>query len=313
MATAIQKYFVSPRVPRVAAGFSGDSFVVADLRRGRAGFQIASTAATPLPVSMLAPSFESANIQDHEGLRQLIRQTAEAAGLSSQRRWSVALPETAARTLILALESKPAGRRELEEVIGWKVERAIAAPSSELRLSRQRMSPAGGQERYLVTVSRESVISDYEILLEEIGWKAGLVLPRHLAESQWLTWDSTPGDKMLVSVSNTGFDSMIVRGGEPLLVRSNVCTPDAIADELFRVALYYKEKIIGEEISAHSLSGVLIIGSLDRQEALRAISDATSSQPQLIEPDTFGIDLRGESIAFDQIAAAGGLATMAWQ
>ncbi len=243
----------------------------------------------------------------------MIRQTVEAAGLSHQKRWSVALPESAARTLIITLESKPSSRREVEEVVAWKIERAIAAPASNLRMSRQRMTPAGGQERYLVTVSYEDVVADYEALFEQLGWRAGLLLPRHLAESQWLMWDEAEGDKMLVSAGHAGFDSIVLRNREPLLIRSQACSPDAVTDELFRVALFYKERIIGEEISPSSLSRLLVIGSLDRDDALHAISEATSAEPRLIDPASFGFDLRGETIAFDQIAAAAGLATMAWQ
>jgi len=41
----------------------------------------------------------------------------------------------------------------LNEVISWKIERVIATPAKELRISRQRMNPAGGQDRYVVTVA----------------------------------------------------------------------------------------------------------------------------------------------------------------
>src|SRR6185295_12552861 len=107
-------------------------------------------------------------------------------------------------------------------MLGWKIERVISSPLSELRISRQEISPAGHHTRYLVTVANSNVLSQYESVLASVGWIPGMMLPRHLGESQWLMWDDTPGDKILVAGNRTGFTSVIVRNGEPVLVRTCV-------------------------------------------------------------------------------------------
>src|SRR5215213_619609 len=175
MASAIQKYFLSAPAPNTAAGFIDDNFAVVDMKRGRRGFGLAASAVTQLPPGLVAPGFETPNIEDEEELAGIVEQTAGAAGLMRKKRWSVALPEGTARTLIIILESKPGSRRELDEVLAWKIERLIAARSSELRISRQRISPSGGLERYLVTVAREDVLSQYDSLFNRVGWNAGLM------------------------------------------------------------------------------------------------------------------------------------------
>jgi len=70
----------------------------------------------------------------------------------------------------------------------------------------------------------------------------GLILPRHMGEAQWLIWDDAPGDKILVSANRSGFTSLIVRNGDPVLVRTFVCEPESIADELHRFAMYYRDR-----------------------------------------------------------------------
>lgn len=311
--SSLRRFFVAPPAPSTAAGFVDDNFAVVDLRRGRRGFSLASSAVTQLPLGLITPAFETLNIQDTAELSQTMAQTAEAAGLLSKKRWSVALPDAAARTLVITLESKPSNRRELNEVIAWKIERLISAPSNELRISRQRMAPSGGHDRYVVSIAHNEVLSQYESVFAGLGWSAGLVLPRHIGEAQWLMWDDSPGDKMLVSANRTGFTSLIVRNGDPILVRSFVCDADSIADELHRFALYYRDRLAGEIGGANSLSRLLVLGGIDFTQARGAIAEALESEPRSLDPAEFGMDLRGEAIRFDQLAGAAGLATIAWQ
>ena len=312
--SSLQRFFLAPPAPNIAAGFVDDNFAVVDLRRGRRGFSLASSAVTQLPVGLITPGFDTLNIQDSGELAQAIVQTAEAAGLANKKRWSVALPDATARTVVIALESRPSNRRELSEVISWKIERVIGLPASELRISRQRMNAAGGQDRYVVTVAHNEVLAQYESVFYDLGWNAGLMLPRHIGEAQWLIWDDTPGDKMLVSSNRTGFTTLIVRNGDPILVRTFVCDPDSIPDELHRFTLYYRDKLLTEiGGAAGSLGRMLVLGSIDFAEARAAVADAIDGEPRTLDPAEFGMDLKGEQIRFDHLAGAAGLATIAWQ
>jgi hypothetical protein len=309
--STFKKYFVTPRVPSTAAGFIDDNFAVVDLRRSRRGFTLASSAVTQMPPGIIVPAFDKRNIQDAGEALAIVRQTAEAAGLANRKRWSVALPDGAARSVVVTLESKPEGRRELNEVITWKIERVIPTPVSELFISRQRISPAAGHERYLLTIAHNEVLAQYDEVFASLGWEAGLILPRHLGEAQWLIWDNSPGDKLLVSANREGFTSLVVRNGEPVLVRSYACDREARGDELHRFALYYRDKVA--DGAAAGLSGMLVLGGFDAAEARAAISDAIDGEPRLMDPAEFGFDLAGEPIHFDHLAGAAGLASLAWQ
>ena len=308
--SSLQRYFLSPQAPPTAAGFIDDSFTVVDLRRARHGFALSASAVSQLPPDVVKPSFDELNILNIAELVEIIKETAEAAGLMRKKRWSVALPDTTARSFVVPLESKPGSRAELNEVLAWKIERLVAAPATELRISRQRISPLAGQERYVITVAREEVVAQYEETFEQLRWTAGLMLPRHLGEAQWLAWDKSPGDKLLVSANRQGFTSLVMRNGEPLLVRSYQCEPEATADELHRFALYYRDRLA---TNAGPLSAMLVLGQIDLDEAQRAVSDATESEPRPLRATEFGFDINTDAIRFEHLAGAAGLATIAWQ
>jgi hypothetical protein len=308
---SFRNHLVSPLSPTTGAAFLEGGFAVAELRKSRGAFSLATSAVTQLPDDLVAPDFDSENIKDREALASLIKQAAEFAGLGNKKRWSVCLPEGVARTLVVGIESKPASRRELSEVLAWKIERAIAATAAELHITQQRIRPAAGQERYLVSVARRTVLSEYESLFKELGWDAGLLLPRHLGEVQWLLWERSPGDKLLVSSGKTGFTAIVVQDGEPTLVRTPSCDAEGRLDELFRIARYYRDRMAA--ISKSTLTRALILGDIDPAEARRVIVDATGEEASLVDPSEFGFDLRGEPVRFDQLAGAAGLATLAWQ
>jgi hypothetical protein len=306
MPPPLYKYFIAPPLPKNSAAFLEEYFAAVSLNRTSRGFALESLAVTQLPEGLLAADFDDQNIKDLDELERLCQYTLQMAGLADRRRWSVALPEGAARTFIITIESKPASRAELEEIISWKIERAVAAPTSELRISRQPLSGDDGQQRYLVTIARQVVLQEYESLFKRLGWRAGLILPRHLGEAQWLMLDQSPEDKMLIASHRCGFSAVILKGREPALVRAETCEPESLLDELYRTAVYYQDRMPGARIGT-----LLVTGNINRLEAQRAIGDAFGERPALFDPALFGVKLN-EQIEFDQIAAASGLAIMRW-
>src|SRR5258707_14810322 len=165
-----------------------------------------------------------------------------AAGLLHQRIWSVTLPETSIRAAVLALDGTPGSRRELEEVLEWKIERSFGAPLSELRVSREQLAPnSQRQSRYLITAIRLSVLAEYEAVFAALGWHAGLILPRHAGEQQWLR-NGKSGDGLLLTAHNEGFTAVLMRGQRPLTLRSVFCEIEEADDEIHRVLLFYSER-----------------------------------------------------------------------
>src|SRR2546427_5293987 len=123
---------LKPRFPSFAVGLDSECASVVQLDRMRGGFAVKRAASINLAPGLVRASFDESNIEDPAELTRALSDLLAAAGLLRQRKWSVTLPETSTRAAVVALESAPGSRRELEEVLDWKIERSFGAPSSEL-------------------------------------------------------------------------------------------------------------------------------------------------------------------------------------
>ena len=144
---------IAPRYPSAAVGIESNNATVVHLDyRRRDGFILRRAATLSLPAGLVTPGYDERNIQDADALAQSLNDVALGAGLGRQQKWSVALPEAATRTQIITLESVPASRSELEEVLRWKIERGFGARVEDLRISRDKLAPdAQGRARYILT------------------------------------------------------------------------------------------------------------------------------------------------------------------
>jgi len=286
------------------------------LERGRGGsFSLRRAATVALPESLVRPSFEEPNISDPAELTVALRELATSAGLLQQKRWSVALPDATSRTLILTLESPPASRAELEEVLKWKMERGFGTQLDELSISRERL-PADlqGKDRYLVVATPTAVLREYESALQSLGWRAGLIVPRHLGEGQWLTQNGSRGDALLLSSSEKGFTAVVFRGKQPLIIRTVACDPSECEDELFRLLLFYRDRRSGDPEQVVQLARMLIVGNLmSKDRAGEIVTETLGANLRSLDAADLGLQLVTRGLSFDAIAAPAGLATLSWQ
>jgi len=306
----------NPWYPSTAVGFEKGLATMVQLERGRAGKSSLRRAATvALPESLIRPSFDEPNISDPGELSAALRDLATSAGLLQQKRWSVALPDAASRTLIVTLESRPASRAELEEVLTWKMERGFGASLEELSISRERL-PADlqGRDRYLVVATRTAILAEYESALYTLGWRAGLIVPRHIGEGQWLTRNGARGDALLLSSSEKGFTAVVFRGKQPVLIRSVICEPHECEDELYRLLLFYRDRRGGEVENGEGLSRVLVLGELlSKGRTVEIVNETLGADLRSLEAEDLGLQLATRELSFDAIAAPAGLATLSWQ
>lgn len=305
---------IHPWYPATALGLEKGLASVVELeRRGNVG-NLRRAATVKLPESLISPSFEDSNIEDHSDLAAALRELAGSAGLLKQKRWSVSLPEATARTLIVTLEVNTTGS-ELEEVLKWKMDRGFGVPLDELSISRERLvRDSQGRDRYLVIATRLAVLAEYEHLFSMLGWRAGLVLPRHMGESLWLTRNGFNGDSFLLSSTNEGFTAVVFRDKQPLIFRSIECDPDEREDELYRLLLFYRDRRAAEAELEHPLSRFLVTGDgFDKARASEIVSETTGGDLRPLDAADFGLTLPGTGLDFDTIAAPAGLATLSWR
>jgi len=308
---------INPWYPSSALGFERGMASMVQLEKGRNGSSTLKRAATvALPDSLIKPSFEEQNISDLAELTAALTDLATSAGLLRQKRWSVALPEAASRSMILTLESRPASNAELEEVLKWKMERGFGENLDELTISRERLpADAQGRDRYLAIATRSSTVGEFETVLKSLGWRAGLILPRHIGEAQWLTMNGVQGDSLLLSSSDNGFTAVIFRGPQPLIIRSVNCSADECEDELYRLMLYYRDRRAGETGDAGpSLFRVLVVGEMiNKNRAVEIVNETLGTDLRPLDAADLGLQLATRELNFDDIAAPAGLATLSWQ
>ena len=306
---------LKPRFPSCAVGFEKDAIAAVQLERGRGGFVVRRAASIALPAGLVRPSFDESNMRDPAEVAAALSDLLTSAGLLRQRKWSVTLPEATTRSAVLALEGTPGSRRELEEVLEWKIERTFGAPLSEVRVNREQLPPnAQSQARYLATAVRLSVLAEYESVFRALGWHAGLVMPRHAGEEQWLR-HSRRGDGLLLTAHEEGFTAVLMRGDRALTLRSVFCEPAEFDDELHRVLLFYRERSgsNGQQSDA-SVDRLLVVGeSLDKQRVAEIARETLGVSLRPMGANDVGLLIPpGADLDFETIAAPAGLARLAW-
>lgn len=304
-----------PNYPKAALGLEKDSITALRLHKERrSGYGISQAAVIELPENLLNPSFTEKNISSTEEMLVMIDEVLQNAGLLKQKRWSVSLPSSAARTAIITLDGEPASKEELGEILDWKAENTFGAPAAELRISRRKItSDAEDRSRYFATAVKLSVIDEYETLFESLGWQAGLILPRAVSEARWLTKTEDRNDSLLISSQEDGFTALLLRGTEPTVVRSVTCTDEERDDEIYRLLMFYRDRL-GERPTETILDKLLVIGRDFAPEKLREIAnEALGRTLRILGPEDIGLSLPGPELSFEEVAAPAGLATLGFR
>lgn len=309
--SGIWNYLTSPDLPRTALAISETHLSIVTLRRNGTEFEPRNLGVLRLPSGLIQASFTEPNISDESALIEQLTRTANQAGIKRPRLLSVALPAGSAHSQVIALDSVPNSRSELAELIDWKIERAFGQNASNLRTSHLRLSDFNGRAHWLITAIHNRVLEQYERVFNELRWQVGLIVPQHYGEAQWLMRQNMEDDQVVVSLNDRGFETVIVRGQEPILIREVECPAEECEDEFFRLMVFYRDRLLPEN-SPVTLSRLLTLGSVTDQRRFREVlNSALDKHAIALDPQQIGLKV-DPSAPFSQFAAAGGLATMAW-
>jgi hypothetical protein len=304
---------IDPWYPATAIGLEKGVASVVQLERVKGSSCKLRRAATfNIDESLVRPSFDEPNIENKAQLAAVLKDLAASAGLLRQKRWSLSLPEATARTLVLTLESQLGS--EFQDVLKWKIERGFGAPLEELSISKDRLRrDAQGRDRYLVIAIKKAILAEYEAVLDSLRWRAGLILPRHLGEAQWLMRNGAGGDSLLLSGSSHGFTGVIFRDKHPLFVRTVECAEDEFEDEFFRLLLFYRDRSAPETGESPGLMRLMVVGEgITKQRAEEIVNETTGGDLRPLQAEDLGLQLPSRDFSFDSIAAPAGLATLSW-
>lgn len=305
---------IDPWYPSTAIGLESGHASLVQIERSRGNVaRVRRAASVAIDSAVLQPSFDEPNIQHPDELVGLLNDLSASAGLLKQKKWSVALPEATVRSAIVTIESRPASNSELEDILTWKLERSFGVSLDELTISKERLRPdVQGRDRYLVIAARTDILNQYESVFSALGWRAGLLLPRHVGESQWLTKNGSQGDALLLSGSEDGFTAVVFRDKQPLILRTVNCEPDEREDELFRMLLFYRDRRTGA--NEQPLSRLLVLGAGFPKARVAEIANETlGTALRPLRAEELGLEIPSSDISFDSIASPAGLATLSWQ
>lgn len=307
----VWNFLTAPGLPRTSLAISETHLALVALRYAKREFEPRGLGVLRLPPGLVRTSFTAKNIADEPAMIDHLRRTAVQSGMNKVKTLSASLPAGSARSQVISLDSVPGTRAELIQVIEWKVERALGHKVIDLRLSYKQLRDFRGHPQWIVSAVHENVVEQYERVFKELGWQVGLIVPRHIGEAQWLMRAGLEEDQVVVSLNDRGFDAVIVRGDEPILVREVNCPPEERENEFYRLMVFYRDRLLPEG-SVTTLDRMLVIGNPAEQRIFRdVLTSALEKNTTPLEPLQLGLKLDSNA-PFNHLAAAGGLATMAW-
>ncbi len=308
----VWNYMAAPNLPGTSVAVSETHLSLIALRYRKGEFELQNLGVLRLSPGLINASFTEPNVADEKAVIELLKRTSTQAGMDRVKALSASLPAGSARSIVFSLENVPTNRSELAQILEWKTERSLGHKVSDLRVSYRRLKDSNGRSQWMVSAAHQDVIAQYERIFAALGWQVGLIVPQHLGEAQWLLRSGIEEDQVVLSLNPRGFDAVIVRGNEPLLVREVVCPMEEREDEFYRLMVFYRDRLL-PETSAVPLNRMLTIGDPGEQKKFGdLLSSALEKDTVSLAPQEIGLRLDPRA-PFNHFAAAGGLATMGWR
>lgn len=292
-----------PSWPPVAVELDRGELTLVRVRARRRGKpSLEAHAVRALPPRSVGASIFRPNLAEPEDLAARLRELFEATG-TRPGRVSLVLPDNLAKISIVTLPDRPASRKQLAEVLRFKLRRSVPFRLEDAVLSWQVLPDGGGKETtLLVAVMLRGVVEQYESVLESLGARPGLVdlctpslynLYRHEIE----TASATGEDVALFNAARTYFTLLIARQGRPIFFRCKtlvstededlgpVASEGALSRELVSSLSYYQEKLDG-----HGIGTVFV----------RSVAEPVEKMAEILDRAGFGT-----AVPVDPVSALG--------
>ena len=268
---------LKPRVPQVAAivlpGRVGVVRLSAPASRKRTGnFRPALVAyrEVPLPSGAVAPSLTRPNLTEAGPVEKAMEAALQEVA-PKEERVCLVLPDSMARVSILKFNRMPGNRREVVDLIRFRMQKVLPFRIEEAALDFQLLSDqAAAEPDFLVTLAQRTVLFQYERLLTGMGRLPGLVdletfslvnLLARTPESAQLD----KGDWALVNSAPGYLTVLFFRSGSLRFYRSKAVADEERAPERFLPALrrelascaaFYREHLAGSSLERAVLRSV---------------------------------------------------------
>ncbi len=249
-------------LPSVALEVTPGEVVLVRLKRRRGRRVLESAQIRPFAEVASEASIARPTLAAPDELAGRVREVFEASG-TRPGKVSLVLPDSLAKVTVLPLPERPTSRRQLGEMIRFKLRRAVPFRIEDAAVSYQLLPGEGEQASVLVAVMLRSLVEQYERLLEGVGARPGLVSLSsvslfNLCRERISLATADGGDVALLNCAAGYFALLIVRGERLLFYRcktrgledgADSWSEGTVARELAASFSYYREKLEGRGVS----------------------------------------------------------------
>ena len=216
-----------------------------------------------IPEDLLDSDFFRMRVRSADRFRELVAGAMRREGVETDR-ISMVIPDHLARVALLSFDELPRTRREVIEMVRWKMKKAVPFKVEESTVDYQVLPRAEGGYTLLSVLIPTSILEEHESLLAGQNIRVGLIDLStfslvHLYRSVVDAEVPADGEFMLLNATGTFFTVMIFRAGVPIFYRCKTFAFGGVDDpesnhrlihrEVQASLLYYQERLGGTTLS----------------------------------------------------------------
>ena len=263
----IERFF-EPQLPAVACEISREAVSLVRLDPLKPNV-VERFAVVPLKQGLVVPSLTKPNIASIPELMAAIR-SAVAKTEVKLIKTSLAIPDSSAKSAIHIMDTVPPSENEKQQLLKWKLKKAVPFNVEESRLSYWERKTSDGKHAFLTVCICREVLSQFEEVFQKLGIHVGYISLSSFAAFDLLA-RMDPGavqkSVLLLRMGPTDTSSLIMQEGRvsffrhaerngqeeipisPLSQSQSMKQFQEIYDELYPCVMYYQDKLSSQPIN----------------------------------------------------------------
>ena len=250
-----------PAFPPVAVEIDRGQLTLVRMKPGRRSRQVLEAfRIQPAPEHAVGATIFRPNLGSLEDLTRQVRELFDGSG-TKPGKVSLILPDNLAKVSIVSLPERPATRKQLREMLRFKLRRSVPFRLEDAAISSWSLPGPGPELHLLVAVMMRSVVEQYEAAFDAAGARPGLVdlcTPSlfNLARPDLTKAVASGADAALLNCTRNYFTLMIVRADRVVFYRCKTYAGGEEEDPSGRLAVLGRELTSSLSYYADKLGGV---------------------------------------------------------
>ena len=217
-----------------------------------------------LPEGALAPGITGNNLQRSGPVRDAIAQALADINPHGQE-LTLVLPDSVIRVMLLDFDTLPEKQQDAAPLVRFRLKKLLPFDSDSAAVSYQ-IQRSSTPIQVLAAVTQASVLQEYEALVGEAGFNAGVVLPSVLAALGRVDGNVPT---LVVKAESGTMAVAIVDQGEVRLVRTiesvmpAAASPERLAEDIYPSLVYFQDTY-GTQVQR------ILLGGTAADQALRS-------------------------------------------